>query len=31
MSDKTVGFIGGGRITRVFLGGWTRAGHMPGS
>jgi pyrroline-5-carboxylate reductase len=31
MSDKTVGFIGGGRITRVFLGGWARAGQMPAS
>ncbi len=25
MSNKTVGFIGGGRITRIFLEGWTRA------
>ena len=31
MSGKTVGFIGGGRITRVFLGGWARAGQMPAS
>lgn len=27
MSDPTIGFIGGGRIARVFLGGWTRAGR----
>lgn len=27
MSDQTIGFIGGGRIARVFLGGWTRAGR----
>ena len=31
MNGKTVGFIGGGRITRVFLGGWARAGQMPAS
>ena len=31
MSGKTIGFIGGGRITRVFLGGWARAGQMPAS
>lgn len=24
-----IGFIGGGRITRIFLGGWKRAGAMP--
>lgn len=29
MIDKTVGFIGGGRITRILLGGLTRAGKMP--
>ena len=29
MSAKTIGFIGGGRITRVFLGGWRKAGTMP--
>jgi pyrroline-5-carboxylate reductase len=27
MSDPTIGFIGGGRIARVFRGGWTRAGR----
>jgi pyrroline-5-carboxylate reductase len=31
MSNKTIGFIGGGRITRIFLEGWTRAGKLPGS
>ena len=30
MSAKRVGFIGGGRIAKVFLGGWSRAGAMPG-
>ena len=29
MSAKTIGFIGGGRITRVFLGGWRKAAAMP--
>jgi len=29
MSAKTIGFIGGGRITRIFLGGWRKAGTMP--
>jgi pyrroline-5-carboxylate reductase len=24
MSNKTIGFIGGGRITRIFLEGWKR-------
>jgi pyrroline-5-carboxylate reductase len=31
MSNKTIGFIGGGRITRIFLEGWTRAGKLPRS
>lgn len=31
MSNKAVGFIGGGRITRIFLEGWTRAGKLPAS
>jgi pyrroline-5-carboxylate reductase len=31
MSDKTIGFIGGGRITRIFLEGWTRAQQVPAS
>jgi pyrroline-5-carboxylate reductase len=30
MSAKSVGFIGGGRIAAVFLGGWSRAGALPG-
>lgn len=30
MNTKRVGFIGGGRIARVFLGGWQRAGILPG-
>jgi pyrroline-5-carboxylate reductase len=29
MSNKTVGFIGGGRVTRIFLEGWKRANDMP--
>src|SRR5579859_2093471 len=29
MSANTVGFLGGGRIVRIFLEGWERAGHMP--
>ena len=29
MHHKTIGFIGGGRITRIFLGGWTRAQKLP--
>jgi pyrroline-5-carboxylate reductase len=29
MSNKTVAFIGGGRITRIVLGGWTRAQKLP--
>jgi pyrroline-5-carboxylate reductase len=31
MNSKTVGFIGGGRITRIFLEGWTRAQRLPAS
>ncbi len=31
MSAKSVGFIGGGRIATVFLGGWSRAGALPGN
>jgi len=27
---KTIGFCGGGRIARIFLGGWARAKAMPG-
>lgn len=31
MSSKTIGFIGGGRIARIFLGGWSKAGKLPGT
>lgn len=31
MNDKTIGFIGGGRIARIFLGGWSKAGKLPGT
>lgn len=31
MSSKSVGFVGGGRITRIFLEGWTRAAKLPAS
>lgn len=31
MSNKTVGFVGGGRITRIFLEGWQRANARPAS
>ena len=30
MTAKTIGFIGGGRVTRIFLEGWQRANAMPG-
>jgi len=29
MIDRSVGFIGGGRVTRIFLQGWARAGKLP--
>ena len=29
MNSPTIGFIGGGRITRIFLDGWTRAQKTP--
>ena len=29
MTNKTIGFIGGGRIARIFLEGWKRAGALP--
>jgi pyrroline-5-carboxylate reductase len=29
MTRKSIGFIGGGRITRIFLEGWTRAQKLP--
>jgi pyrroline-5-carboxylate reductase len=31
MTNRTIGFIGGGRVTRIFLGGWTRAHALPAS
>jgi pyrroline-5-carboxylate reductase len=31
MNEKTIGFIGGGRIARVILGGWQQAGKLPAS
>ena len=31
MNQKTLGFIGGGRIVRIILEGWRRAGKMPGN
>jgi pyrroline-5-carboxylate reductase len=30
MKDKTAGFIGGGRVARIILGGFKKAGSMPG-
>ena len=29
MHHKTIGFIGGGRVTRIFLEGWKRARALP--
>lgn len=29
MRTKTIGFVGGGRITRIFLEGWRRANALP--
>ena len=29
MNSKSVGFVGGGRVTRIFLEGWKRAQKMP--
>jgi len=29
MTTQSVGFIGGGRVTRILLGGWRRAGRWP--
>ena len=31
MSNRSIGFIGGGRITRILLEGWTRAHKLPAS
>lgn len=30
MAAYSIGFLGGGRITRVLLGGWSRIGRLPG-
>ena len=30
MTNKSLGFVGGGRVTRIFLEGWKRAGKLPG-
>jgi pyrroline-5-carboxylate reductase len=30
MKNKSIGFIGGGRVTRIFLEGWQRANALPG-
>ncbi|CAG0930712.1 pyrroline-5-carboxylate reductase [Thermoflexales bacterium] len=29
MAHTSIGFIGGGRVTRIMLGGWQRQGHLP--
>jgi pyrroline-5-carboxylate reductase len=29
MSNKSIGFVGGGRVTRIFLEGWQRANALP--
>jgi len=29
MAEQTVGFVGGGRVARIILGGFNRAGRMP--
>jgi pyrroline-5-carboxylate reductase len=29
MSNKTIGFVGGGRVTRILLEGWKRANGLP--
>ena len=29
MTLQSVGFIGGGRVARILLGGWRRAGILP--
>jgi pyrroline-5-carboxylate reductase len=31
MTNQSVGFIGGGRVTRIFLEGWARAQKLPAS
>lgn len=29
MTTRSLGFLGGGRVTRILLGGWRRAGRLP--
>ena len=29
MNNPSIGFIGGGRVARIFLAGWTRAQKLP--
>ncbi|HSD82695.1 MAG TPA: NAD(P)-binding domain-containing protein [Anaerolineae bacterium] len=29
MTHTSIGFIGGGRVTRIMLGGWQRRGQLP--
>jgi pyrroline-5-carboxylate reductase len=29
MLTKSIGFVGGGRVTRILLGGWAKAGQTP--
>ena len=29
MINQSIGFVGGGRVTRIFLGGWKRLGSLP--
>lgn len=29
MTNKTIGFVGGGRVTRILLAGWNRGGALP--
>jgi pyrroline-5-carboxylate reductase len=31
MPERTIGIVGGGRIARILLGGWKRAGKLPAS
>ena len=29
MTNRTIGFVGGGRVARIFLEGWKRGGALP--
>jgi pyrroline-5-carboxylate reductase len=31
VKNKSIGFIGGGRVTKILLHGWNRAGRLPGN